>query len=98
LNQLRSAKSRPVEVLDTETRDPISSPQLRAVLSAQRGELLDAALAKLSPDKREAIALRIVDELSYEEMADILGENVSTLRSRVHFGLKDLRAVIRRLE
>ena len=96
LNQLRGVRAKETRPIDVEERDPISSPQLRILLDAQSDRIVADALAKLSPEKREAIALRFVDDLSYEEMAEIVGENVSTLRSRVHFALKDLRPIIAR--
>ncbi len=96
LNHIRGVRGKETVAIDPEERDPVSSPQLRLLLDAQSDKIVAAALAKLSPEKREAIALRFVDDLSYEEMAEIVGENVSTLRSRVYFALKDLRPMIAR--
>ena len=51
-------------------------------------ELLDS----LPLSQREALRLRIVDELDYDEVADALGTSRSTARMRVHRGLAALRS------
>ena len=47
-------------------------------------QLVERALADLSPDKREAFVLKHVEGLSYEEMAAVTGERIPTLKMRVH--------------
>ncbi len=49
------------------------------------------ALSQLSGDMREALLLRYAEGLRYDEMAAVLGAHESTLRSRVHHGLKLLK-------
>jgi len=73
----------------------------RADAETERGELaamLDAALARLTPEQREAFLLRHVDGRSYEEMADLVGAGVDALKMRVHRAkeaLRDLMGAIR---
>ena len=52
-------------------------------------ELLDA----LPVEQREAVRLRVVQELAYEQVAAALGTSVSAARVRVHRGLAALRAL-----
>jgi RNA polymerase sigma-70 factor, ECF subfamily len=52
---------------------------------------LDQALAELSPDLQEAIQLRVLDDLSYEAVAQSIGATPGAARVRVHRGLKALR-------
>jgi RNA polymerase sigma-70 factor (ECF subfamily) len=52
---------------------------------------LAARLACLPPRYREAVVLRHVQELSYAEVADALGQPVGTVKANVHRGLKLLR-------
>jgi RNA polymerase sigma-70 factor, ECF subfamily len=52
------------------------------------------AFAELTPDQQAAIAYRIVDELSYEEVAARLDCSAVTARSRVFRGLQTLRATV----
>jgi len=53
---------------------------------------VERALASLPPDFRAAVVLCDVEGLSYDEIADILGAKLGTVRSRIHRG----RAMLRR--
>jgi RNA polymerase sigma-70 factor (ECF subfamily) len=53
---------------------------------------VEQALATLPPDFRAAVVLCDVEGLSYDEIADILGAKLGTVRSRIHRG----RAMLRR--
>jgi RNA polymerase sigma-70 factor (ECF subfamily) len=55
-----------------------------ALERAEQMALVARALAQLSPDKREAFVLKHVEGLSYQEMADVTGERIPTLKMRVH--------------
>lgn len=57
-------------------------PQLRALLGAE--------LARLSADQREALRLRVVEERSYQDVAEVLGLSEATARARVSRGLRAL--------
>ena len=49
------------------------------------------ALAALKPERRAAIVLRFYEDLTHEEIAELMGCRVTTVRTRVHRGLADLR-------
>jgi RNA polymerase sigma factor (sigma-70 family) len=53
---------------------------------------VEGALASLPPEFRAAVVLCDVEGLSYEEIAEILGAKLGTVRSRIHRG----RAMLRR--
>ncbi|MGA9876432.1 MAG: sigma-70 family RNA polymerase sigma factor [Solirubrobacteraceae bacterium] len=61
----------------------------RAGLSELR-TVLGRELAHLSPEQRQALSLRIVDERPYEEIAKQLGVSEQTARARVSRGLRGL--------
>jgi RNA polymerase sigma factor (sigma-70 family) len=63
-----------------------SLPQLRAAVAP--------ALARLGQDQREALRLRIVEERSYEQIAEMLGVNETTARARVSRGLRALQGAL----
>jgi RNA polymerase sigma factor (sigma-70 family) len=69
---------------DTETE---SIERLDASAVSER---LRAALDSLPPAYREAVQLRVVDELSYREAADRMETSETTARVRVHRGLRAL--------
>jgi RNA polymerase sigma factor (sigma-70 family) len=52
---------------------------------------LDDVLAELPEGQREAMRLRIVDDLSYDQLADTLGTTPGAARVRVHRALATLR-------
>ncbi|MDQ8046104.1 MAG: RNA polymerase sigma factor [Solirubrobacteraceae bacterium] len=61
----------------------------RAGLSELRGELREA-VAALSDDVREALTLRVIDELPYSDVADRLSISEPAARARMSRGLKTL--------
>jgi RNA polymerase sigma-70 factor, ECF subfamily len=50
------------------------------------------ALQMLEPIYREALVLRFQEDLSLQEMAEVIGASVSTISSRIYRGLAVLRA------
>jgi RNA polymerase sigma factor (sigma-70 family) len=55
---------------------------------------VEAALADLPPDFRAAVVLCDIEGLSYEEIAEILGAKLGTVRSRIHRGRAMLRTAL----
>lgn len=53
-----------------------------------------AALASLPPDFRAAVVLCDIEGLTYEEIAEILGAKLGTVRSRIHRGRALLRTAL----
>lgn len=64
-------------------------------IHSSTGERLDAALAELPADQREALALRFGESLSYEDMSAITGAGVSALKMRVSRATARLRALLK---
>ena len=61
--------------------------------SAWREEIV-RALARLDPDQREAFLMKHVEELSYDEMAEVTGAGVSALKMRVKRACERLRVIL----
>jgi len=53
-----------------------------------------AALEKLSPIHRDALVLRFLEDLSYQEIADVTGAELGTVRSRLYHGKRALRRIL----
>jgi RNA polymerase sigma-70 factor (ECF subfamily) len=49
------------------------------------------AIGELPDPQREALSLRLAQGLSYEEIAEVLGVPVGTVRSRLHNAVRTLR-------
>lgn len=77
-------------------------PAMNEVEAALRGHDRDdamelpAAIAALPPVHREVLLLRYQEELSYEEMAAVIGCSIGTVKSRLHHAKRRLRDSIAR--
>ena len=82
---------------ETPLKDRLSdnseSPEAET-LRRERQAALRNALGKLSPNFREAIILRDIQGLSYEEVAAALETNVGTIKSRLARGREELRKML----
>jgi RNA polymerase sigma-70 factor (ECF subfamily) len=62
----------------------------------EANEILQLTLQKLSPDLREAVILRDLQEMEYREIADILGIPEGTVKSRINRGRAELARLLRK--
>ncbi len=58
------------------------------------GRRLSAAIGALPVAFREAVVLRDVQDLSYDEIATVLGVRIGTVRSRIARGRERLRRLL----
>jgi RNA polymerase sigma-70 factor (ECF subfamily) len=77
----------------TRLPDPRRGPEERAVAEDQ-GRLVTAALGELPVPFREAVVLRDLEGLAYEEIAEVLGVRIGTVRSRIARGRRQLRELL----
>ena len=76
-----------------------STPSTRpdgVLAGREASELLQQALQKLSPELRETVILRDIEELEYKEIAGILRVPEGTVKSRLNRGRAELARVLRR--
>jgi RNA polymerase sigma-70 factor (ECF subfamily) len=59
--------------------------------SAEDAAMIHRCLAKLKPDHKEVLLLRFLEQMSYEQIAKVIGCNVGTVRSRIHYAKISLR-------
>lgn len=62
----------------------------------EASELLQGALQKLSPELRETVILRDLEELEYKEIAETLGVPEGTVKSRLNRGRAELARILRK--
>ena len=62
----------------------------------EAGELIQQALARLSPDLRETVILRDLEEMEYREISNVLGVPEGTVKSRLNRGRAELARILRR--
>jgi len=64
--------------------------------SRQVGETVHRALQKLSPDLREAVILRDLQDMDYKEIATVLKVPEGTVKSRINRGRAELARLLSR--
>ena len=70
--------------------DPRELPE-EMMISKEEYVRLMKALSSLDTKHRSVLVLRFFNELSYEEIAGVVGISLGTVKSRIHYALKTLR-------
>jgi RNA polymerase sigma-70 factor, ECF subfamily len=103
LNEIRRRSRHPAESLDAAGREGDDEPAPRQVADVKAGgppenvlyreleEKLGEALAALPENQRTALLLCRQEELSYEDIAGILGCSLSATKSLIHRGRETLK-------
>ena len=81
------------ETIETTVADSADDPEI-ALQKKSRGELVRAALTKLSPEHREILDLVYYHENSVEDCAMILNIPVATVKTRMFYARKKLAALV----
>ena len=71
------------------------SPQVH-VESRERREMVHRALQEISPDLREAVILRDLQDMDYLEIAQVLNVPEGTVKSRINRGRAELARRLQR--
>ena len=72
---------------------PLAVNPIEDYVEGQLSEPLSQSLQMLSADQRQVVVLADIEEYSYQEIAEIMGCSIGTVRSRLHRA----RALLRRL-
>jgi RNA polymerase sigma-70 factor, ECF subfamily len=83
-----------VGIEDVDASDELDAGQLEAVDESN----LDVALASMPPPQREVLLLRYRDELSYKEIALIVGCPIGTVRTRLYHAKRRMQELLKRGE
>ncbi len=99
----RTKKDRATSSIEDESggiegRPSASDGPLAHVEARERKEVIQSALERLSPDLREAVVLRDLQDLDYAEISAILGVPQGTVKSRINRGRLELARVLKRME
>ena len=63
--------------------------------SGIKDKIIQEALSQVSASYREAVILRDIQELSYEEIAEIMGITVGTVKSKINRGRAQLQILLK---
>jgi RNA polymerase sigma-70 factor (ECF subfamily) len=102
LNEIRRRSRHPAESIEESHTDNEDRPQRQYedkknflpgenVLHGELANKIEEAIADLPEMQRTAILLCRQDELSYEEIAEILGTSLSATKSLIHRGRETLK-------
>lgn len=103
LNEIRRRSRHPAESLETPNSDQDAQPKHQiedsktvlaphSLLQQELVRKVDDAIASLPENQRTALLLCRQEELSYEEIAAVLGCSVSATKSLIHRGRETLKA------
>ena len=87
---LRQQREAPLDVDAIQTSDTQPTPAEASLFSEQRAHV-QAALASLAPEQREAIELAYYGGLSHRDIADHLQQPLGTIKTRIRLGMLHLR-------
>jgi RNA polymerase sigma-70 factor (ECF subfamily) len=79
-----------------EEKTAIESRTDAMLAGREASEVLQGALAKLSPELRETVILRDLEGMEYREIAGALGVPEGTVKSRLNRGRAELARILRR--
>ena len=85
---------------DAESNQPFDPPDdhsasaLQLLLTRENERAVQLSLLKIPPYYREVLVLRFHEELSLEEIAQILSTPISTVKSRLYRGLTALKSAL----
>ena len=91
INAFGAEKDENYEIPDNSYRPDVETD------SGIKDEIIQKAISKISPAYRQAVILRDVQELSYEEIADIMEITVSTVKSRINRGRAQLQKLLKHI-
>jgi RNA polymerase sigma-70 factor, ECF subfamily len=94
-DRLRRGRIRRHERLDPATGHADAHDANRQV---EDRDSLDRAFGDLNADQRIAVVLRFYGDLSVDQVARSVGAPVGTVRSRLHYALRQLRAALERAD
>ena len=79
-----------------EERSATESRTEGLVVGREASEILQHALQRLSPELRETVILRDLEELEYREIAEVLKVPEGTVKSRLNRGRAELARLLKR--
>jgi RNA polymerase sigma-70 factor (ECF subfamily) len=77
-----------------EIADPCDSPA-KVTVDQILDSHLQLGLKAMTPEFRAAVVLADIEGMAYEDVAEVMGTSIGTVRSRIHRGRKQLREYLK---
>lgn len=87
---IRTDWEKEAEPVDGDSQRPDSKASQK-----QFEERVQKAMEKLSEDQRAVLILRDIEGLSYQEIAEVIKCSLGTVMSRIHYGRRKLRELLK---
>ena len=84
------------ELESMNIRDDKAQNPLRAAEQVEASQFLQDGLQSLSPELKEAVILRDLEDMAYQEIADLLGVPEGTVKSRINRGRLELAKLLQK--
>jgi RNA polymerase sigma-70 factor, ECF subfamily len=88
---VRTLAVEPIDEHPIEDRAELASDRM---LRDERGGLVRAAIARLPPKQRATLILRTYQEMSHQEIADVLGSSVGAVKANLFHALANLKKLL----
>jgi RNA polymerase sigma-70 factor (ECF subfamily) len=101
-NELKRRKRKKLYSINTDDENEVIIKD-RAALpdtvadSMIKNKIIEKALAKVKEVYREVVVLRDIQDLSYEEIAEITGLSIGTVKSRINRGRNQLQKLLKHI-
>jgi len=93
LNAAKSLHSgrRPMEELMENHRESPAEPVDETIRRQQLRARVQRLVGELPPRQREVVALKVLSEMTYKEVADVMGLSEGTIKAHLHQAVANLR-------
>jgi RNA polymerase sigma-70 factor (ECF subfamily) len=105
LTQLRRRSSRPEDLIDEDTmasdvkfKAPLSNVPSGIAEQKERIEVVRQAVDSLPLELKEVVVMKEFEEMTFQEISDVLCLPLSTVKSRLYTALKQLRLKLEKYE
>lgn len=89
--ELRRRRHRPMEDLE-----PAADPRNDEKFSPEDAERIHDSLNQLAPEHREVLVLRFLEEMHYDQIAQIINCQPGTVKSRIFYAKAALKRILER--
>src|SRR5204863_9533582 len=94
LNKVTVKKPITEDIAARQHVDTLHESQLDRVLREERAVRMRAAIAQLPPKQRATLVLRMYQELSHEEIANVLGSSVGAVKANFFHAMGNLKKIL----
>ena len=90
------SKRKPLFSLDALTGEPDGRLLAEEVIrTEERNRILHCCMDEMNPDYREVLYLTYFEDMSYEQISEVLGSSVGSLKASYHFAYTKLKAELK---